>query len=307
MNDSGSTKKIDISSTAIEKGIDVAKDFLDKLIIPAVEETGLLIKDFISLWRFKNQIKMLSKAKLYCEDNNINPKQISLKLLCPILDYASVEEDEVLQDKWSVLLSNLVAPEQNIENHVFPYILSQLSSHEYTVLESVFDQKEKETELLTKELEDFKLNRLRLDEEITEKIVNLDVEIKNIRNQTTENSAPSDLIWELISEKQKCQAELNKNNYKISNIKRRIKKHKNIPDGIFEEFEMSNLVRLGLAKEVKHFFANRQTLDIPDDEDGYRSIDVDIDIQSKTENILTELGQLFFSACKLKSNRLRSS
>jgi hypothetical protein len=37
-----SDKKIDITSTAIEKGLDIAKDFLDKLIIPTVEETGLL-------------------------------------------------------------------------------------------------------------------------------------------------------------------------------------------------------------------------------------------------------------------------
>lgn len=41
--------KIDISSTAIEKGIDFAKDFLDKLIGPSIEETGLLIKDRITV------------------------------------------------------------------------------------------------------------------------------------------------------------------------------------------------------------------------------------------------------------------
>ena len=49
-------KKIDITSTALEKGVDVAKSFLDKLIMPAIEEVGLLMKDHVTMWKFKNQI-----------------------------------------------------------------------------------------------------------------------------------------------------------------------------------------------------------------------------------------------------------
>ena len=55
--------KIDITSTALEKGIDTAKEFLEKLIGPTVEETGLLLKDKVTFWRFKNQIRMINKAK----------------------------------------------------------------------------------------------------------------------------------------------------------------------------------------------------------------------------------------------------
>src|SRR5690349_9940374 len=127
--------RIDITSSALEKGLDIAKDFLDKLIIPTVEETGLLLKDKVTMWRFNNQIKMLNKAKAVCEANAIDPKTVSLKVLCPLLDYAGLEEDEVLQDKWALLLSNIVDSEQNIENHVFPYILSQISRNELLSLE----------------------------------------------------------------------------------------------------------------------------------------------------------------------------
>ena len=55
--------KIDLSSTAIEKGIDVAKNFAEKLVLPSIEELGLLVKDQISYWRFNNQIRILNKAK----------------------------------------------------------------------------------------------------------------------------------------------------------------------------------------------------------------------------------------------------
>lgn len=57
--------KIDITSTAIEKGIDLAKNFLDKLIMPAVEETGLLIKDKVTMWKFNNEVRMLLGLKKY--------------------------------------------------------------------------------------------------------------------------------------------------------------------------------------------------------------------------------------------------
>ena len=36
--------KLDITSTALEEGVDLAKGFLDKLIVPAIEERGLLLK-----------------------------------------------------------------------------------------------------------------------------------------------------------------------------------------------------------------------------------------------------------------------
>ena len=52
-----SENKINITSTALEKGIDLAKEFLDKLISPAIQETGLLISDQISRFRFNNQLK----------------------------------------------------------------------------------------------------------------------------------------------------------------------------------------------------------------------------------------------------------
>ncbi len=133
--------KLDITSTAFEKGIDLAKEFADRLIGPAIDETGLLFKDKISYWRLVNQVKVLNKAKALTEKNGIDPKAISLKLLVPLLENASLEEDEELQNRWAILLSNMVDSAQNIENHVFPYILSQLSIEEYKALQSTYESK----------------------------------------------------------------------------------------------------------------------------------------------------------------------
>ena len=64
MADEWQNKKNDLTSTAIEKGIDLAKEFLDKLLMPAVETTGLLISERISLFRFNNQVNVQSARKM---------------------------------------------------------------------------------------------------------------------------------------------------------------------------------------------------------------------------------------------------
>jgi hypothetical protein len=204
-------KKIDITSTALEKGIDTAKEFLDKLIMPAIEETGLLLKDKVTMWKFKNQVRMLNKAKIYCEKNKISPKTISLKLLCPLLDYSGFEEDEVLQDKWAVLLSNLVDSEQNIENHVFPYILSQLSSKEFLVLDKVYDEKAERIRKLKIELEEFKVKRPDLESDINTKIAEIDK--KREREKSKTKALFNTEVWDMQKVRRKYESQLYTNRH----------------------------------------------------------------------------------------------
>ncbi len=297
-------KKIDITSTVLEKGVDIAKDFVDKLIMPSVEETGLLLKDQVTLWKFKNQIRMLNKAKSYCEKRNISIKTISLKLLCPLLDYSGIEEDETLQDKWAILLSNMVDSEQNIENHVFPYILSQLSTKEFLVLEKVYDDKILRVTKLNEELEIFQqatANEKKIKNQRASEIQDL---LKTIATEKIEIT--SDKKWKLTSEKMDLDSELNALKQKESAILHKKWKAQVVSTLDVEEFELSNLIRLGLVKEEKEFYANTQTLEIPNNRDEWRSyinVDIDIEVDSDVENIFTELGELFINACKEKTKK----
>lgn len=130
--------KIDITSTTIEKGIDLVKDFVEKFLGSSIEEAGLFISDNIKLRRFKNQIKILDKAQRIVAESNITVKQISLKNLVPLLEYSSLEEDETLQEKWSNLLVNFIDKNGKYESVIFPFILSQLSSREVYELEQLY-------------------------------------------------------------------------------------------------------------------------------------------------------------------------
>ena len=138
--------ELNIKSSTIEKGLELAKEFLGKLISPTVEEVGLLISDNVKYLRFKNQVKILLKAKKYVEENNISLKEIPIKILVPLLEKASLEDNEQLQDKWANMVVNMVDSESNIQNQVFPYILSQLSIQEYNELKNISDKEKELTE-----------------------------------------------------------------------------------------------------------------------------------------------------------------
>lgn len=131
-------KKIDITSTAIEKALDLAKEFLQKLIGPTVEEFGLLMSDNVKFLRFKNQIKILNRAQKYVEQKNLETKILPLKVLVPLLENASLEEDEILQDKWAHLLASLsTTPEEGLEARLVK-TLANLSAQEVKMLDFIY-------------------------------------------------------------------------------------------------------------------------------------------------------------------------
>lgn len=282
--------KLDISSTAIEKGIDLAKDFLGKLITPAIEEVGLLVKEKVTTWRFKNQVKTLNKAQEYCIKNQIKPKAISLKLLCPLLENASLEEDEFLQNKWSILLGNMVDSEQNIENHVFPFLLGQISKTEFVALEKVIFLREEKYLKGKEQLQTFKVDNDKEKAELNEKIKNIG-EVGNnmdLRRQ----------VW-------KFQSDLKNLDRQESKIKSEMFAPEYIPQSELQEFEIANLIRLGLIKNIPQHIAYSSGADIRNNPDSeyLRLDDLEIEIENDGDlYLMTELGDLFIEACKEKSN-----
>lgn len=293
------TQKFDITSTVLEKSIDIAKQFLDKLVSPAIEEAGLLVRDSVALWKFKNQVRILNKAKECCEKNSISPKVISLKLLCPLLDGAALEEDETLQDKWATLLSNMIDSEQNIQNHVFPYILGQLSINEFSFLERVLQDKKDRIKKLTEELEEFRSEKPALELGLAATSNDLSKQIEEEISKGKNRYSTE--VWELDRKRRAADTELKMLNYRENSIISKIKQPETLPDEGLREFEVSNVIRLGLVKHVQETYANSSTLEIPNNHDKeYLTVDVDIEVESNNSHLLTELGELFIEACTEK-------
>src|SRR5690606_25149197 len=100
---------INVSPENIDKSLDMVRDFVKTIGGHAASELGLLLGDKIRQFRFTNQVKILSKAKILVERNNLPMSVIPIKILVPLLESCSLEEDEDLQDLWANLLANMLS------------------------------------------------------------------------------------------------------------------------------------------------------------------------------------------------------
>lgn len=251
-----SDKEFNIKSSTIEKGLELAKDFLGRLINPAAEEVGLLISDNIKYYRFKNQVRILLKAKEYVEKKNISIKEIPIKILVPLLENASLEDNDTLQNKWANLLVNMIDSENNLQNQIFPYILSQISIEEYEGLKELID-KEQQLSLAKSKLEE-----LKKDDQFS------------MKKET--------------KEQQKEVNDIQQSGFWIS----------------LEEYEVSNLQRLGLIRQLppKIYIEEFQTGGHFDEGEKWHQIEAEYDPDDFGHRI-TELGVMFIKMCELEMKK----
>lgn len=121
----------------VEKGF----DYLDLLVKPPLEELGGMLKDTVSLWRYKRQLYLLDKTQEIHLKRNIKPRKIPIKTIAKLFDEASYEEDDKLVEMWSVLLANATDSSNDIDFHyTFVKILSELSTVEAKVLNEFWTQ-----------------------------------------------------------------------------------------------------------------------------------------------------------------------
>jgi len=129
---------------AIEKSIDIVHDFLNKIAGPAAEEFGLAFQDKARLYRYKNLIKILEKAKKFAEKSESEIKEIPLRTLMPIIEGASLEDDENLSEKWAALIANAATGNLTRGNHPsYVQILKELSPSDAFLLDEIFKNDQK--------------------------------------------------------------------------------------------------------------------------------------------------------------------
>ena len=127
--------KIDIAN-GIGKAAEKALDFIEKIVAgPIMEGTGIFT-DKVKYWRFKNQVNIITKARAFLKEKGIEtPKKIPIKDVSTLLEYASFEEEEVMQNSWAKLLANTMNPENQFNScHLFSQILNQISINEFNIL-----------------------------------------------------------------------------------------------------------------------------------------------------------------------------
>jgi hypothetical protein len=105
----------------------------------AADEFGAAFADKVRFYRWKQQFKILDRANQFLKERGVEAKPIHLKVLLPLLDAASLEEEPELEEMWAKLLAS--ASENNTEKSFYfvaTEILKNISSKEAVVLEWMY-------------------------------------------------------------------------------------------------------------------------------------------------------------------------
>lgn len=125
---------------------EMSKDIIEKssgvfnsLFGETFSEIGGLIADQLKFRRLKNQINIFEKAENLLTEKKLKRVKVDLKVLAPLLQYASLEENEILQDKWSNLTVEIVT--KTGKNAFFQNCteaLNKMSVDDVEVLKGIF-------------------------------------------------------------------------------------------------------------------------------------------------------------------------
>lgn len=118
------------------------KNFVNFVIPWVIDERGIR-QDEAKFKRWENAQKLLIKAKRITEDVDEQLKEPPLKISMPLLENASLEDEEELQDKWANLLANSLTQKKDIKP-AYIEILKELSSIEVKILDKIYEEAKKE-------------------------------------------------------------------------------------------------------------------------------------------------------------------
>jgi hypothetical protein len=115
-------------------------DIIKAMLGPATVEIAERFRDEVRLYRFGRQLACLKKAEQMAKDAGFTPKAVPIKLLFPLLEGASLEEDEDLHTMWAALLANAASP-TNAEQvrPGFVAILKQMAPDEVVLLKGIVE------------------------------------------------------------------------------------------------------------------------------------------------------------------------
>jgi hypothetical protein len=98
----------------------------------------------------ENAAQVWQKAQEMARDTGGQPQPVPLKTLVQLLQYASLEEDAELQERWAALLANAAVRDVAKANgSTFSEILRQLTPNEAKFLDALYDDGESREPLTT--------------------------------------------------------------------------------------------------------------------------------------------------------------
>jgi abortive infection alpha-like protein len=123
-------------------GAEILKHLIERFLGPAVDVGGEALRDWIRA-RTQRAAATLTDAVKLLSNAGEEPQPVPGRILLPILEFGSLEEDEDLRNRWASLLAN--AASIRMGPHILPAyteVLRQLTPIHAKVLDWLFENAE---------------------------------------------------------------------------------------------------------------------------------------------------------------------
>ena len=114
------------------------KELVLRAFGPLADQVADILGEYGRQHRVRQLAKILKKTKRIADEAGIEMKVIPPRVLVPAVHFASLEDDDTLQEKWAALLANTSAEPDRIPAS-FPDILHSLSPAEVRFLDRAFE------------------------------------------------------------------------------------------------------------------------------------------------------------------------
>ena len=112
-----------------------------RMLGPAADELAEMWRDQVRLYRYERQLKCVEKAERMAQEAGFTPKAVPPKILFPLLEGASFEDNEELHTMWAALLANAASPEKaGGVRPGFIAALRQMAPDEASLLNWLYDR-----------------------------------------------------------------------------------------------------------------------------------------------------------------------
>lgn len=92
-------------SNDFSESVNKAVDLIHRLTGPVCDDIGAMISDAMKPYRAKNLVNTLRKTERILRDARLPANAVPTRLLFPIAEASSIEDNETLQDMWAGLLA----------------------------------------------------------------------------------------------------------------------------------------------------------------------------------------------------------
>jgi Abortive infection alpha len=120
--------------------------FVGNLVSEPFEEIIGILTDNLKFIRWKRQVRLAERIKEFIKANGLNKfRMIPPKFALPLIENASIEENDELQDLWAKLLVTSIDPTKEFPRQGFIDIIKQLEAIDVQILKFIYDEYSQKT------------------------------------------------------------------------------------------------------------------------------------------------------------------